>query len=221
MTMMPMPTLAAASVLCVQGLTFAYPGEPTLVADWSATVAAGVTLLHGDTGSGKTTVLRLLAGSLAPAAGRLTVAGIHLDVDPAAYRRAVFWCDPTTDAFDQVTARACTDLLRGDDVGFDTAEWQALVDGFALTPHLDKPMYMLSTGSKRKVWLAAALASTRALTLLDEPTGALDATSINCLMRALARFSARHHDRAIVVASAEQLDRVPLAGVIALPLQGA
>jgi ABC-type multidrug transport system ATPase subunit len=218
---MPMTTLAASSVLCVQGLTFAYPGEPTLVADWSATVAAGVTLLHGDTGSGKSTLLRLLAGSLAPAAGRLTVAGVRLDVDPAAYRRAVFWCDPTTDAFDQVTARVCTDLLRGDDTCFDAAEWQALVDGFALTPHLDKPMYMLSTGSKRKVWLAAALASMRALTLLDEPTGALDAASVNCLMRALARLVERHRDRAIVVASAEQLDRVPLAGVIALPLQGA
>jgi len=112
-------------------------------------------------------------------------------------------------------------LLRGDDADFDAAEWQALVDGFALTPHLDKPMYMLSTGSKRKVWLAAALASARALTLLDEPTGALDAASINCLMRALARISERQRDRAIVVASAEQLDRVPLAGVIALPLQGA
>jgi len=219
--MMPMPTLAASSVLCVQGLTFAYSGEPALVANWSATVAAGVTLLHGDTGSGKSTLLRLLAGSLVPATGRLTVVGVHLDADPAAYRRSVFCCDPTTDAFDRVTARACTDLLRGDDACFDTAEWQTLVDGFALTPHLDKPMYMLSTGSKRKVWLAAALASTRALTLLDEPKGALDAASINCLMRALTRCSERRRDRAIVVASAEQLDRVPLAGVIALPLQGA
>jgi len=218
---MTMPTPAASPVLHVRGLAFAYPGEPALVADWSATVDAGVTLLHGDTGSGKSTLLRLLAGSLAPAAGRLTVAGVRLDADPAAYRRAVFWCDPTSDAFDQVTARNCTTLLRGDDADFDAAEWQALVDGFALTPHLDKPMYMLSTGSKRKVWLAAALASARALTLLDEPTGALDAASINCLMRALARISERQCDRAIIVASAERLDRVPLAGVIALPLQGA
>ena len=218
---MTMPTPAASPVLHVQGLTFAYPGEPALVADWSATVDAGITLLHGDTGSGKSTLLRLLAGSLAPTTGRLTVAGVRLDADPAAYRRAVFWCDPTSDAFDQVTARNCTTLLRGDDAGFDANEWQTLVDGFALTPHLDKPMYMLSTGSKRKVWLAAALASARALTLLDEPTGALDAASINCLMRALARISERQRDRAIVVASAEQLDRVPLAGVIALPLQGA
>ena len=220
---MTMPTLTTSPILHVQGLSFAYPGAPALAADWSATVGAGVTLLHGDTGSGKSTLLRLLAGTLAPAVGRLTLAGVRLDADPAAYRRAVFWCEPACDAFDQVTARACADLLCGDASRFDASEWQMLVDGFALTPHLDKPMYMLSTGSKRKVWLAAALASAHTLTLLDEPTGALDAASVNCLMRALARFSAqRHPDRAIVVASADRLDRVPIAGVIALPLlQGA
>jgi hypothetical protein len=36
-----------------------------------------------------------------------------------------------------------------------------MVEGFALTPHLDKPVHMLSTGSKRKVWFGAALASGR------------------------------------------------------------
>ena len=212
-----MPT--HTTVLHVQGLTFAYPDQPALADDWSASIAAGVTLLHGDTGSGKSTLLRVLAGTL-PATGRLTLAGVHLDVDAAAYRRAVFQCDPATDAFDQITARAGTASLCDGDTGFDTNAWQALVEGFALTPHLDKPIYMLSTGSRRKVWLAAALAAGRALTLLDEPTGGLDAASINCLMSALDGL-ARQRERAIVVASAERLARVALAGMIELPLQGA
>jgi ABC-type multidrug transport system ATPase subunit len=212
-----MTTTTGSPILQVQDLSFGYPGQPALVAGASVSMAAGVTLLHGDTGSGKSTLLRVFAGEL-PASGRLTLAGIRLDEDPAAYRRAVFWCDPATEAFDQVTARACTASLQEGDAQIDEACWQALVEGFALTPHLDKPMYMLSTGSKRKVWLAAALASGRALTLLDEPTGGLDAASINCLMRTLARLAQRH-DRAIVVASAERLDRVPLAGVIELPLR--
>jgi ABC-type transport system involved in cytochrome c biogenesis ATPase subunit len=45
----------------------------------------------------------------------------------------------------------------------------ALIDGFGLQPHLDKPLYMLSTGSKRKVWLSAALAAGAPLTLIDQP----------------------------------------------------
>ena len=212
-----MPT--RSTVLHVQGLTFTYPDQPALADAWSASIAAGVTLLHGDTGSGKSTLLRVLAGTL-PATGRLTLAGVRLDTDATGYRRAVFRCDPATDAFDQVTAREATASLCDGDTGFDTSAWQALVEGFALAPHLDKPIYMLSTGSRRKVWLAAALAAGRALTLLDEPTGGLDAASINCLMRALDDLAAQR-ERAIVIASAERLARVALAGVIELPLRGA
>jgi len=210
-----MTTPARPLILQADGLRFAYPDQPPLLAGWSATIGAGVTLLHGDTGSGKTTLLRVIAGTL-PAAGRLTLAGVRLDDDPVAYRREVSWCDTSTDAFDQVTARDCTSALGAGDPAFDRAAWDALVEDFSLTPHLDKPMYMLSTGSKRKVWLAAALASGRALTLLDEPTGGLDAPSTRCLMRALATLSERT-DRAIVVASAERLEQVPLAALIELP----
>ena len=208
---------AAPAILHVDDVTFAYPGQRALASGWGAVIGAGVTLLHGDTGSGKSTLLRVLAGAL-PASGRLTLAGQRLDADAAAYRRSVFLCEPATDAFDQVSARACTAALSEGDTAFDAAAWQAVAEGFALAPHLDKPMYMLSTGSKRKVWLAAALASGRALTLLDEPTGGLDAPSVACLWRVLAEVAARP-DRALIVASAECIDRVPLAGTIELPLR--
>ena len=204
-------------ILRVQALNFAYDGEPALVSDWSATIRAGVTLVHGDTGSGKSTLLRLLAGTL-PATGRLTLAGVRLDADAAAYRRKVFFCDPASDAFDQRTARDTTALLGAGDRDFSEDQWQGLVDGFALAPHLDKPMYMLSTGSKRKVWLAAALASGRALVLLDEPTGGLDAASVGCLWGELMHC-AEMRERAIVLASAERVDTVAFAGVIELPLR--
>jgi ABC-2 type transport system ATP-binding protein len=211
----------AAPILVVLGLHFAYPTQPPLASGWSAAIGPGVTLLHGDTGSGKSTLLRCLAGEL-PAAGRLTLAGVRLDADREAYRRRVFphplLINPPTDVDDQATARACTVALSDGDVGFDAGEWQDLVDGFALTPHLDKPLYMLSTGSKRKVWLAAALASGRALVLLDEPAGALDAASVRCLRAALGRRTQRR-DAAVVVASAERLEGIDLAAVIGLPLR--
>ena len=213
-----MTTPIHAAVLQVQQLSFRHAGLPALVADWSTAITTGVTLLHGDTGSGKSTLLRLIAGHEPASAGRLTLAGTALDDDPAAYRHHVFWCDPATDAFDRVTARECSASLSAGDAGFDATAWRALVDGFSLAPHIDKPMYMLSTGSKRKVWLAAALASGRRLTLLDEPTGGLDAPSIACLMDALTRL-ATHPSRAIVVASSERLERVPWSGLVELPLR--
>ncbi|MGJ7496773.1 ABC transporter ATP-binding protein [Variovorax sp. RT4R15] len=204
-------------ILQVEGLRFAYPGQPPLADGWSARIGAGVTLLHGDTGSGKSTLLRILAGVL-PASGRLMLAGTRLDAAPDAYRRNVFFCDPATEQFDEMTVHACTAALRGDDPRFDDALWRALVEGFALAPHIDKKLYMLSTGSRRKVYLAAALASGRALTLLDEPAGALDAASIRCLWRTLGGFGAAEQPgRAIVVAGSEAIDAVPLAATIGLP----
>ena len=77
-----------------------------------------------------------------------------------------------------------------------------LVEGFALGPHVHKPLYMLSTGSRRKVWLTAALAAGTALTLLDEPFAALDMPSVRFLREALNDAS-RHASRAWVLADHE------------------
>ena len=205
------------TVLEIEDLGFAWPDQPPLATHWSARIVEGVTVLHGDTGGGKSTLLRVLAGELR-ASGRLSLAGTRLDAAPDAYRRNVFWCDPGTDRFQQMAVLECTAALRDGDALFDEALWQGLVEGFALAPHLDKKMYMLSTGSRRKVYLAAALASKRALTLLDEPTGALDAASIRCLWRTLADFAKRQPTRAIVIASSEPIvDEVPCTATIVLP----
>ena len=207
---------APAEVLRLSDLSFAYAGQAPLASNWSAAIGAGVTLLHGDTGSGKSTWLRVFAGRLPATRGQLTLAGARLADDPEAYRRQVFFCESTTDAFDPVTARDATAALSADDARFSEARWRELVDGFALAPHLDKPIYMLSTGSRRKVWLAAALASGRPLILLDEPTGALDAASIRTLHGALDAL-ARQARQAVVVASSERPERVAFAATIALP----
>ena len=206
---------SVSPLLVVRSLSFAYPGRPALLSAWNASVGAGATQIHGDDGSGKSTLLRLLAGKLR-GEGQLDLAGARLDEDRDAYARNLFFVDPETDAFNEIPATQCTASLSAGDPGFDASKWQALVEGFSLTPHLEKPLYMLSTGSKRKVWLAAALASGRALILLDEPTAALDANSIRCLWRTLSE-SAGRSDRAIVIASAERIEAVPLAGLIELP----
>ena len=206
-------------ILHIDQLRFAYPRDVPIAAGWSHHIGPGVTLLHGDTGSGKSTLLRVLAGALPATGGRLTLAGASLPDAAEAYRRQVFFIDPSTDAFDAMGVEECAASLRRADVPFDAARWQALVDGFSLAPHLAKKMFMLSTGSKRKVWLAAALASHQPLTLLDEPTGGLDAGSMRCLWRTLAEV-AQEGGRAVIVASGERIDDVPLATTITLPFSG-
>lgn len=204
-------------LLQIDRVGVAYSGQPAIVHDWSATLGPGVTLLFGDTGSGKTTLLRALAGDQ-PITGRLRLNGVALDDDECAYRDALCWLADATDAHDQ----AVVDTLPAT-LGVDPARWSAHAEAFGLGPHRAKPLYMLSTGSRRKVGLAAALASTRALTLLDEPTGALDAPSIAHLMRSLAQIAQRR-ERIVVVASSQALpDTIALSATLTLPLgsQGA
>ncbi|MDI1268676.1 MAG: ATP-binding cassette domain-containing protein [Polaromonas sp.] len=209
-----MTTPTAPAILEVKGLGFRYP-ERTLFADWSASLPPGVTLVLGGDGRGKTTLLRLLAGDLAADAGELSIKGITLETRAKDYRRQVFWTEPRTEAFDQMTPAHYFDVQRSTYAGFDDGVLATCVHGLALASELNKQLFMLSTGSKRKVWLAAAFASGAALTLLDMPFAALDKASIGFVL-ALLQDAAAHPARAFVVADYAAPAGVPLAGVIDL-----
>ena len=203
-----------AVVLQVEGLCFAYPQGP-LFTDWSARLGPGAALVLGGDSSGKTTLLRLLAGAQAADAGRLVLRGTELGRAAAAYRAQVFWEDPRSDAIDALTVQ---DWLASLPARYPTWEAQALADhvqGFGLEEHLHKGIYMLSTGSKRKVLMAAGLASGAPLTLIDEPVAGLDRASVLYLQQALTRHA--RQPRAIMVAHYEALPGVPWAQVLELP----
>lgn len=201
-------------VLQVEGLCFAYP-ECGVLDHWSMALPAGLALVLGDESSGKTTLLRLLAGELQPQAGQIVLQGVSPQGAPKAYAQQVFWADPRSAEFDPLTARGWLDSLPARYPLWDAAALAAHTDGFTLHEHLDKPFYALSTGSKRKVLMAGALASGAALTLIDEPVGGLDKPSMSYLSRALTQV-ADHPGRVVVVAHYEALPGVPWGTVVEL-----
>lgn len=201
-------------MLQANGLCFRYPTRE-LFADWSTLIFPGITLLRGGDGRGKSTLLRLLAGTLPADAGQLQINGVRLADQPVAYRQQVFWAEPRSEAFDQLTPVAYFESQRDHHPGFDDGVLADLVDGLALAPHMNKQLYMLSAGSKRKVWLAAAFASGAAVTLLDEPFAALDKASIGLVVELLEE-AADHPGRAWVIADYAAPGNVRLAGVIDL-----
>jgi len=204
------------AVLSVEGLSFRYPNPRVeILADWSAAIPPGITLVQGGDGRGKSTLLRLLAGALPVDAGELQLNGLSLKAQPEAYRRQLFWMEPRSTDFDPLTPPQYFQSVRDRYSGFDEALARQLAEGLGLEPHLHKQLFMLSTGSKRKVWLAAAFASGADLLLLDEPFAALDAPSIAFVKQLLGQASA-HPGRAVVVADYEAPAGVPLAGVIDL-----
>lgn len=202
-------------LLQIDSLRFAYPEVP-LFDGLSAQVPAGATLVLGGDSSGKTTLLRLLAGELAAGAGQLVLQGVALQSAPADYRAQVFWGDPRAVTLDELGVRDWLAALPARYPRFDAAALALHIEGFELQEHMHKRFLMLSTGTRRKVWTAGALASNAALTLLDEPVAGLDKPSIQYLQRALAAV-ADEPDRAVVVAHYDALAGVPWQATIALP----
>ena len=200
--------------LQVDGLCFAYP-QRVLLREFSACITPGLTLVRGGDGSGKTTLLRLLAGDLAAQAGQLRLGGVSLQSDAHAYQQQIFWVDPKTTALDEVSAQDYFKSLSGLYPSFDASLALELSGTLSLTSHLHKPLYMLSTGSKRKVWLAAAFASGAALTLLDAPFSGLDLASVRQVM-ALLEGAAAHPSRAWVLADHQAPGDLLLGQVIEL-----
>ena len=186
------------TILQARGLTFAFP-QQQVFNDFSATIPTGITYIVGDESTGKSTLLRLFAGDLTPQAGSMAVCGISQADSLASYKQHVFWVDPRTSAHDQISPNDYFDLQRSFYPNFNDAVLLELIEGLSLNDHVSKAIYMLSAGSKRKVWLAAAFASGATVTLLDEPFSALDKASINFLIKRLETY-AQSSDRAWVIA---------------------
>lgn len=196
-----------ATRLDAEHLAFTHAGPPVF-AGLSFSIGPGLTLVRGGDGRGKSTLLRLLAGTLAPTAGQLrrTAASVFLE-------------QPEDTVHDAVVARDWLVARRAGYPGWQGARAEALVADFGLAEHLDKPLFMLSTGSRRKVGLVAAAASGAALTLLDLPFAALDAASRRVLAAVLAEAATAADGRAWVVADyaqPEALAEVRWAGVVDL-----
>ncbi len=170
----------------------------------SFTWPAGVSWICGDEGTGKTTLLRLLASDVQATAGKLI-----------APQGDVFWVDLQDPVHDTTTVQACWDALRARWPNWNDELLHDLAEELDMTQHLDKRLNMLSTGSRRKVMVLAALASGAAVTLLDQPFAALDLASIR-ILHELLHEAAEHPSRAWIVADYEAPSDLPVVSVLNL-----
>jgi ABC-type multidrug transport system ATPase subunit len=193
-------------LLQVSELSFSWPRRHVFTA-WSAQAPAGLTWLRGANGSGKSTLLKVLGGALPALAGQVrlnTADGCVLEpsIDALAYKREVFWCGPGAIAFDHLKPTEYFGFLQGLYPRFDARAVAGHAEALGLAPHRHSPLAALSTGTQRKVWLAAALSAGTRLRLLDEPLNALDATSL-AYLHGVLEAATRDTHAAWLVASHE------------------
>lgn len=176
--------LAAAGLGCQRG-------DAMLFRDLSFKVEAGQALLvRGANGSGKTSLLRILAGLATPVAGGVSWTG----ATDAAARRAVTAYQGHVPALkDDLTVQEnLAFALALDGVAADAAAQQEAIKAVGLAKRRHLPARHLSQGQRRRVGLARLmLTKSRPLWLLDEPATALDSEAITLFCAALDRHLAQ------------------------------
>jgi molybdate transport system ATP-binding protein len=140
----------------------------------------GVTALFGRSGSGKTSLIRIIAGLTRPADGRVQLDGDVL-VDTAArrfvapHRRRFGYVFQEARLFPHLTVRRNLDYGRWFAPKGARAENPArIIDLLGIGSLLDRQPAHLSGGEKQRVAIGRALLSSPRLLLMDEPLAALD-----------------------------------------------
>jgi energy-coupling factor transport system ATP-binding protein len=159
--------------------------------------AGEVVALNGPNGGGKTTLLRLIAGTLAPLSGavaRRPARIAYLPQNPAALLHR-----PT------VRSEVSFTLARAG----ESERPEAILEELGLLSVADRYPRDLSSGERQRAALAAVLPGIPRLVLLDEPTRGMDAVARARLVRLVARL--RDLGAAIVLATHDDELRTVLA----------
>lgn len=187
-------------------------GERAVFAGVSFRIRPGAALLlTGANGAGKSSLLRLLAGLLRPAAGALLWEGEDALADRAEHARRLRYLSPQDALKPALTARetlAFAARLHG-----AAGDADAALDALGLLPLAELPVRLLSTGQRRRLALARLALAPAPLWLLDEPTLGLDAAAVSRLGALLVR----HREEGGAVVAATHLP-LPLPGAAELRL---
>lgn len=147
----------------------------------------------GPNGAGKTTLLRILSGLQRPDAGSASVLGRSVWPDPTAVRPLLGLLPDDLHLFERLSCRellAYLGLLHRLPVVELERRTADLLEVLGLGAHADELVADLSTGSRKKVGLAAALLHAPAVVLLDEPFESVDPLSARDLRDVLDTYRA-------------------------------
>ena len=197
------------SVVRAEGLTrrFTGPdGRPLVALDRvSLSVPRGqLTALVGPDGAGKTTLMRMMAGLLAPDEGSLHVLGLDVTRDAQAVQDRISYMPQRFGLYEDLSVQENLDLyadLHGVPQAVRRERFARLMAMTDLARFTARPAGKLSGGMKQKLGLACTLVRSPELLLLDEPSVGVDPLSRRDLWEILLQL-VRDEQLSVVVSTA-------------------
>lgn len=155
----------------------------------------------GRNGSGKSTLLQLIAGSLSPSEGRITVKAKDKLVDDEDLFASLTIAAPYLELIEEFTLSEMIDFhfrFKSYQTGTDKS---SLIDLLELNSSKNKALKYFSSGMKQRTKLALAICADTPVLLLDEPTSNLDTQAISWYQKLISDF---RRNRLVVVCSNQE-----------------
>ncbi|MEZ3420835.1 MAG: ABC transporter ATP-binding protein [Eubacterium sp.] len=157
----------------------------------------------GINGSGKTMLLRAVAGLITATAGTIVVDGV--EVGKGIHPQSIGLLIENADLWSDLSAFENLDILNSMSRNkVSKAEIKKLISDFGLDPNSKKSFKAFSLGMKQKLRIAQAFMGNPDLLVLDEPTNALDEQSVAYLRQRI--LDAKAHGTTVLLASHSSVD---------------
>ena len=174
-----------------------------------------VTAIVGPNSAGKTTLIKSILGLTRADLGSIRVA--ERDIDPhGVYRSDIGYMPQIAHFPGNLSATDVFAMMR--DLRSGEPRDEELIDRLELRPHLDKPLRVLSGGTRQKVNVALAFLFAPYLLILDEPTAGLDPLAAGIVKAKV--LAERGKGRTFVITSHVMSDLEELADDIAFLVDG-
>ena len=184
-------------MLRIENLTKRF-GDHVVFQGLTQSFAPGCYALSEEDNTGKSTLLKVIAGITAPDSGDIWIDGHSMTKAPRKAKARLAFVPDDCMGFPELTGY---ELLLRMAQEKKSALNETVMDfayELGLGPHLDKRFEQMSTGTRRKVYLAGAAIGDPAVIIADGPTAGLDATARAVLAE---QFGAWSRNRVVLFAS--------------------